>query len=219
MIEKIRISLWDVFTFFLTGLLAATTFLFLMIFSGGTSFREVAAISLKSPSWMVLVVGPVMLTLGGMLLEPVANYADRYVLKYVLGWATRVNSPGLKREEGILEREIKNNYLGRIGGEIDNPYHICKDYVEHKQLSSTFMVFLSRYGFYRNCSFITICAGVAYFFLSDSIVVGSIFLLSAIIVSIVFRRRAQEFYSYQAPSVYRAYLIDKLDWRVKDNGE
>lgn len=74
------------------------------------------------------------------------------------------------------------------------------------------MVYLSRYGFYRNCVFLSLLYGIAAVvevrFWWEGALVGALCLLTAV----VFKRRAEDFYSYMAPAVYRAFLIDKLKW-------
>ena len=76
MIEKIRISLWDLLTFFLSGLL------FTIIFSGHLYFiidknNYKLDINLSDiPTPFTLFVFPILLTLLGMLLEPIANLCD-----------------------------------------------------------------------------------------------------------------------------------------------
>jgi len=102
--------------------------------------------------------------------------------------------------------------LGSLNGKIENPYAICKEYVETKHLSTTFMVFLSRYGFYRNCAFLALFYGISAAVLSSGLLEGSGNLILGFFLSFVFKCRAEDFYSYLAPSIYRAFLIDKVSW-------
>lgn len=213
MIEKVRVSLWDIFTFFMTGLLASLAAACVVLYADPRRAKELfSALSTVAPS-ITLVGAPLVFTLLGMLIEPLANFADRYVLKHLLGWATQPRSGAREAEENLLKEEIRAHYLGALGAKLDNPYQICKDYVEYKQLSTSFMVFLARYGFYRNCAFISIALGVAVALISTTTsgAIGSAII--TLLAVIVFRRRAEEFYSYQAPAIYRAFLIDKIAWK------
>lgn len=214
MIEKVRVSLWDIFTFFLTGLLAALAASALLISYGLIDFSEVTKNISKIPSAISIVAAPLVFTLLGMLLEPPSNYLDKYVLSRILFWASAPKEKHSAEEE-ILRKEICDRYLGSLIGKVSNPYQICKEYVETRQLSTTFMVFLSRYGFYRNCAFISVATGVTAMLLSSTICTGAIALASGLMVAGIFKRRAEDFYSYLAPAIYRAFLIDKLDWVPK----
>lgn len=209
MVEKIRLTLWDIFSFFLTGFLIACIFSISLIALENYSFHAYLVFIKELPSSILLVVAPLLFTLIGMLVEPMANYFDKYILKYLLWWVEKQKDKQ-SVEEVILKEEIKKSHLGSLNGKIDNPFSPCKEYVETKQLSTTFMVFLSRYGFYRNCAFITIMTGLVLAiyiyepFISFSILVITYF------ISAIFKKRLLDFYSYMAPTIYRAFLIDKI---------
>lgn len=215
MIEKVRVSLWDIFTFFMTGFLASSAAAAFVVYVGPLTTLELFSGLSNVPASITLVAAPLAFTLTGMLIEPLANYFDRYILKYALGWATTPRVRTSEAEENFLKQEILARYLGELGGKIENPYQLCKDYVEYKQLSTTFMVFLARYGFYRNCAFISVAAGIAAAVVSATGWAAVLSLIGSLLVAIVFRRRAEEFYSYQAPAIYRAFLIDKITWKIE----
>lgn len=216
MVEKIRLSLWDIFSFFLTGFLATTVALVFFISFGVYPLEQFLGDLKHYPVAITLVAAPLAFTLMGMLIEPIANYVDREAVDKIyrffgpsLGFKIRRCSA----ETELLAEEIRMKYLGSLNGRIDNPYHLCKEYVETKQLSTTFMVFLSRYGFYRNCAFIALASTIPLVLLlqrSWATLLGVIALLFA---ALIFKARSKEFYSYMAPAVYRAFLIDKLDWK------
>ena len=80
MIEKIRVSLWDIFSFFLTGMLVVAVFIAL-----GTTFdwmRTDALIAklLVLPVSLLVIGGSLFFTMLGMLLEPLANYSDTFMV-------------------------------------------------------------------------------------------------------------------------------------------
>jgi hypothetical protein len=220
MVEKIRVSLWDIFSFFFTGFLATLVLVVFFVIYGSLALKELFNTLSTFPAVITLAALPLAFTLLGMVIEPFANYVDKVLeLKYILGWVSKLkekhNSEEIS-EEKFLKDEIRNKYMGYLNGKIDNPFAICKEYVETKQLSATFMVFLSRYGFYRNCAFISIASGVAVLFFSATWYDGTLAFLILVVASAVFKLRAKDFYSYQAPAVYRAFLIDKVSW-VPDN--
>ncbi len=211
MIENIRVSLWDVFSFFLTGLLASCLVVGFLLAYGLWPFTEFVETVAKVPTAITLVAGPLVLTLLGMVIEPLANYFDKFILHWLLAWASKSKHKH-SSEELLLAEEIKSKYLGSLNGRIENPYYICKEYVETKQLSTTFMVFLSRYGFYRNCAFLSMLSGLTGLILERTWLSGIVVFLVCVFAAAIFKRRADDFFSYLAPAVYHAFLIDKLSW-------
>ncbi|WHS99754.1 MAG: hypothetical protein LZT29_02783 [Pantoea stewartii] len=214
MIEKIRISLWDIFTFFMTGVFFSFLSALLFFLTNQVPLpNNLFSNLIKIPTTYIIVVMPVIFILLGLLIEPLANFSDRYLGKYIFFWIKTQNKKRMENEK-IMENYIKENCLGDLNSKMKNPYTLCKEYVETKQLSTTFMVFLARYGFYRNCCYIVLSAGFLYTFsdlkLKSITVLLVIYLLSALI-----KKRADEFYSYQATSVYSAFLIDNLNWPAK----
>lgn len=211
MFEKIRISLWDIFTFFMTGVFfIISSLLFLRVTKRLPELKVFFDDLIKLLATYIVVVIPIVLILFGLLIEPLANFFDRYLGKYLFFWL-KVDSSKRKNNEKIMEGYIKENCLGDLNKCIENPFGLCKEYVETKQLSTTFMVFLARYGFYRNCSFITIFTGFFYFMdIYDC--AAFIWLVVSYLAAALLKKRADEFYSYQATAVYSAFLIDNLNW-------
>lgn len=210
MIDKIRVSLWDIFSFLLTGLLALTVALIFMVALGHATPDDLLSALKAFPAALLLSVGPLACILIGMLVEPLANNVDKLLLQHLdrFLWKRKDSD---ESEEAVLRQEIRSKYLGALNERIDNPFQICKEYVETKELSTTFMVYLSRYGFYRNCTFLAISSAVASIFFGT----GAPAIVSfggCVLIAIVTKRRQLDFYSYMAPAVYRAFLIDKLEW-------
>ncbi len=131
----------------------------------------------------------------------------------------KINEDKRKIDKETMEKYIKENGFGDLNNKIENPFMICKEYVETKQLSTTFMVFLSRYGFYRNCSFIILLFGVVCFLTSSFSCISFLGLIVSYLSSGLLKKRADEFYSYQATTVYSAFLIDNLNWPSKKSSE
>ena len=211
MVEKIRVSLWDIFSFFLTGLLVTIVLAAFFLAYGDLTFKELFGVLSTFPASITLVAVPLVFTLFGIVIEPFANYFDSKILNFNLGWISKPKEKHSK-EEVVLREEIRSKYMGSFNGKIDNPFGICKEYVETKQLSTTFMVYLSRYGFYRNCAFISVASGIALLIFASTWCGGTIGLLCGLAAAAVFKRRAGDFYSLMAPAVYRAFLIDKVSW-------
>ncbi len=204
MIEKIQISLWDLFTFFLSGfLLFAFVVGHLVIFSN-LSMQGIWNALLQVPASVSLFVFPMGFLLFGILLEPLANYFDRLVNYF---WLKVFPEDELQREQESLVSIIKEKHLPSFGIVTDNPYHFCKDFVEAQKVSSTYMVFMSRFGFYRNVAFLSfVSAIVDLFFISNILAAISISFLWLFLWAI-YRKRSADFYGYLAPSIYRNFII------------
>ena len=207
MIEKIRVSLWDIFTFFISGLiLAMWGVAYLIITDHITLAVFISELSIVSAT-VSLFLAPLALTAVGMLYEPIANYFDKAL--NIFWFKVFSEKKKHKEEELVLKDLIRDRYLGDLGQKIPNPYHLCKEYVETKQLSTTFMVFLSRYGFYRNASFLAVVSAATSVYHIGANFQGILVALFFLGIAIVMKHRAEDFYSYLAPCIYRCYLIDK----------
>lgn len=215
MVEKVRLTLWDIFSFFLTGFLLAIIISFIIVIYTEVTFNNYIVFLNNLSSSILLVLGPLLLILMGVVIEPLANYCDKYIFKYLFSWVNKQRDVHCN-EEKVLEKIIKKYYLGKLGKKIDNPFHMCKEYVETKQLSTTYMTFLSRYGFYRNCSFLMFFFGIIVSLIECNNMSFFIFLFTYLLTSL-FKKRSQDFYSYMAPSVYRAFLIDKVEWKKNNH--
>ena len=209
MVEKIRISLWDIFSFFFTGMLASAITIALSIRYGELTFSQFFQILLSIKATILLLIVPFAFTLIGIVVEPFANYFDRRILKFLLGWASK-STQQIINERKLLCEEIRSKYMGSLNGKIEDPYYICKEYVETKQLSTTFMVYLSRYGFYRNCAFISSISGFVALCLELSLCTGLLSFFIGLVATTVFKCRAENFYSYMGSAIYSAFLIDKI---------
>lgn len=210
MFEKIRISLWDIFTFFLTGFFIFLILSVFIVFTENISFKDYISFTKELPATIIVFVAPLLFTLLGMLIEPLANYTDKYIFKYILWWTVNKDKK-MKNTENTLKQHIIEHYLGNLKNTIEELFYICKEYVETNQLSTKFMVFLSRYGFYRNISFIIIFISgfVLSVILVDKYFTSCLIIFSSYLISGVFRKRSQEFYSYMAPTIYATFINDK----------
>jgi hypothetical protein len=214
MIEKIRLSLWDIFSFFLTGFLAMAITLAFFIGRGVYPIAKFLADLKDFPVAITLAAAPLAFTLIGMLIEPIANLLDRAAVdKVYRRFGPKARRRRSSEEEELLADEIHTKYLGSLNGRVKNPYHLCKEYVETKQLSTSFMVFLSRYGFYRNCTFLALLSIIPLSLLLRPWWVNVLGDLGLLFVAVIFKGRSEDYYSYMAPTVYRAFLIDKLNWK------
>jgi hypothetical protein len=214
MIEKVRVTLWDLLTFFLSGFLASIiTFAHFLVLNNDKcilfikSFKDI-------PTSYILFVIPIFLTLIGMLIEPLANICDKKLIAPILLKIKIIKSKNEEEKEelkSIISKIIKTE----INEEITNVYHFCKDYVEQKQLTTNFMIFLARFGFYRNVSFLCFIASIISPFLYDENSEKIIASLIWLTLTVIYKKRSVDFFSYQAPTLYRCFLADR--YIIKQN--
>tara|TARA_R100000656_G_scaffold58224_1_gene45463 strand:- start:3969 stop:4610 length:642 start_codon:yes stop_codon:yes gene_type:complete len=213
MIEKGKLSFWDVGTYLMIGFLSsvcAVAYLF-----WGRSFDFSVYIELlKSISGVLIVILPIWFLLLGMFVEPIANIACKWLEK----------APLLKPRKSHHQESVVRLISKLLPDEDirkDNPYRFCKSVVELKCPNSNHEVFLARFGFYRSLGFI--------FFLSTfmSFIVlgfgcGSTFVaFVCAILGVVFLKRSQIFLNHMSDAVYFNYAAlvygDSVMNRDKDN--
>ena len=214
MIEKIRISLWDILTFLLSGFLFVIVLGFHLYFITDSKSMIVSIKPFEIPTPFILFVFPISITLIGMLLEPISNLCDRIIISPI--WK-KINpkSQNLNREEAkALEKTINDMLCNEHKIQVDSTYHFCKDYIEQKQANANFMVFLARFGFYRNVAFICLMGAIATPFVFGFGYMDWIIAIGWLFLMFVFKKRSNEFYSYLAPTVYRSFLGCQLRERI-----
>lgn len=84
-VNRLRLSLWDVFSFFLTGILFGIIVLIGFILFVEIAIVDIAQTLVSLPTAIIIFVIPLLATLVGLLIEPIASYFDRYVLTPVIG--------------------------------------------------------------------------------------------------------------------------------------
>lgn len=205
--EKVRLTLWDVFTFFLVGAYTTGCVGAILVLRW-PGWLSAALPQIASGSAIVTAVGlGSSAILVGMLVEPFANYLDRYVLSR-LPRQLRVDRDRLNHDDMAVRELAISRLLDPIGLAQSSPFRVLKDYVEREQLAPTVMIFLSRFGFYRSVAAVTLVSSVILAVTSDSGLKAGGLLIAGILAALVFKARSDEFYSYIAPAVYRAALFD-----------
>lgn len=200
MIEKVKVSLWDFYTFFMSGLLLIIVVCFqVAIFSNikFDIFKDFTAF------WAVSLVP--IITILGMILEPFAN-------KFMQVISRKEN----EKELSVLEIRVHELYKDTFNIEIEKPYHYIKDYCIRHDLCLTFMPFLSKFGFYRNASFIFFVSIFSFGYFSESCKIKILGAFSCFLISKLTWDRSKDFYHYQLPSLYRAFLHEVTNLEGKE---
>lgn len=221
--KDFRLHLWDIFVYIGIGALIATL-IGVQDWLHGTGQLDAAVASVEKLSApLAVIIVPTILMLAGALVEPLANGFEK-----VAFWLIRKTSKELETPASgaAIESYIQSHFTNQILGERANPYHLCKEYVEANGLSTTFMPFLAKFGFYRSAAFCLLIFGAfeAWQFAgslsatAERINVTAFASASvAFALVIIYMHRSRQFLSYQAPAVYAAFLGPVLSKLLEKN--
>lgn len=218
--KEFRAYLWDIFVYLGIGAFMATLGVINYLLVAPKPVAALVQILDKTPVSLLIFLVPGSMMLLGALIEPPANQFEKSIL-----WIHKVfqcRKPRIPPSNNgqVLERYIKRHFTNELLGGEESPFSLCRDYVENRDMSTTFMPFLSKFGFYRSAAFCLVVFTVLLIsqsiYYSDgrfNLICGA--LLSCILACSYFYRSAQ-FYSYQAPAVYQAFIGPILEKLVKD---
>lgn len=208
-VDKIKLSLWDVFAFIASSFVLHLAFYINEKFVLGNNFIE-TRINFSEINFTLIFVGTSYLLFSGMIFEPIVNSIYNLVLKII---KDKKNYD--EAEVSDLAEFIKIDIYKRTGFEIKgSPYHYVKDFLNETGKNSLFLAFLSKYGFYRSCAVISL--GLILRNIVNYSCISLISCFAYFIVFLLFFRRANMFYYYQAPTLYRTYLMNynKFDEKI-----
>ncbi|WP_415892064.1 hypothetical protein ACMXYN_12255 [Neptuniibacter sp. PT8_73] len=230
MVENIKLSIWDVYTNFLVGLLVLIiSSLFIYLSSFFDAHRESLQVIYGNLSLGTAVLLPFVLMLVGSIIDPFSNMYCTFlkkISKYSFFAWLRVRE---HRDTTILKESAKKMISSNIEFKTDsdnrdtpNPYRICKAYVEQKGHTYNMQVFLARMGFYRNCSMIFLISGLVFFYVdfdivklifgtvSDCLIVSNVLVfLISVFLSISFFKRSLAFKGHLEYEVFYQYITLK----------
>lgn len=207
-----RSHLWDIFVYIGIGALIVTLAGVEDWLHGTRHLLAAVETVEKLSAALAVIIVPAILMLAGALVEPLANGFEKVVF-WVLRKAGRETT--MARSGTALESYIQRHYTDRILGEGARPYPLCKEYVEANGLSTTFMPFLAKFGFYRSAAFCFLVFGFieAWRFTSSlneaagtANVTAFVSASIAFALVLIYLHRSRQFLSYQAPAVYAAFL-------------
>ncbi|HHE0471612.1 TPA: hypothetical protein ACN362_000901 [Vibrio parahaemolyticus] len=198
MFDNGKLSLWDIFNNLSIGL--ATLLISAYPISLYIDFDKVKTLELLSKFTTVLVITlPVLLLLLGMLIDALSNkFCHIQDFIYRIEKRTPRDQPELKAKVRIIVPEIVSE---------KTMFRFCKAFVLQNCKNNNVDVFLARFGFYRNFSF------VIFTFSFFSYPIHSSILLSIFIffISRVFMVRSYHFLSLLESEVYYNYLVAKVE--------
>lgn len=198
MFDNGKLSLWDVFnnlSIGLTTLLVSAYPVFLYI-----DFDKVKTFELLSKFTTVLVILlPVLLLLLGMFVDALSNRLCNIQNSfYRINRRIPRDQPEIKaRVRKIVPEDISEKTMFRY----------CKAYVLQNCNNTNVDIFLARFGFYRNFSFILFVVSFVSYIPSSSLILS----LAIFIVSREFMKRSFHFRCHLESEVYYNYLVAKIE--------
>lgn len=207
MLEKFKFSLWDIFTFLVTGII-------IIIFCKYYGIL-IKIENVLGTSEMINGVFYIIITYTvGVIYEPISNIVYTFLDKIYLNLPWNKYLRKLKDERDLVykpkvEEIIKNKY--NLSDEKMEIYQVAKLSVMQNDKPNTFMVFLSRFGFYRNLSTLAIFNIIPYTILKFdclNLCLSIIIILIVFILHLLLYNRAKQFYFYAGNEVYRNFIIN-----------
>lgn len=156
-----------------------------------------------------MVIMAIYLLLFGKILEPLANVFFNLLFKIrsFLGCFVslkKIEDVEVNKMNEFIVKSIHENTNYKLTG---SPFHFVKDFLITEGKGELFYVFLSRYGFYRSCVFTCFVLIVRNLFFVSKVTI--FFNLIYFILMMIYFWRSNQFYSYQAPTLYRNYIMYK----------
>jgi len=210
MLQETKISLWDVLTILLSGVLIVAN-----ISVASNSLTE----QLLSPAFVKteVVSGGYFLAIVygvGAAFEPISNLTFKIIdslyirLLKKFSWMKSLREMSAKTDriyKPMAIRIMQDSY-----GVMDQePYHFAKDFVLREQAQCPYMQFLSKFGLYRNISIIVAC-NVVYWGITHcapTSITYWIWIVVGLLLHLLFYRRAREFYLYVGDAIYNNFII------------
>ncbi|MBN2279620.1 MAG: hypothetical protein JXQ65_03485 [Candidatus Marinimicrobia bacterium] len=203
MIEKIKIELWDIFVYLITGVIVLINILLfswkgIIDFIHSIDFQYV----IKLNSFFTTIFFLFSIFSMGLIIEPLANLYEKLFKKFCFfkGLETWRNS-------------IENNYAGiKEFIPLENKkfhYQYCKTYLIQNNIKTEFMAFLSKFGLYRNISFLCFVNGIIILFIKKFDLTSIFISILLIIFSQFYLYRSQKYYCHMTNSILTNFLIFK----------
>ena len=200
MIEKIKFEMWDFFIYFVTGILLILN---LSIYKYQLVIQVLGRINdVQIPSFISTILFLLIPVLLGYIVEPLSNAFGKlnrkfFKFKSLKEWDDSINS----------QFSYISTFIPNIKGN-DNIFHYCKHYLLQQNVANPSMDFLSKFGFYRNISFIFLINSL--YLIYTTIITESNYILISLILfylSQQYQFRSIEFLKHQSQTVVQNFII------------
>lgn len=210
MFEKLQVSIWDLLTYVISGVLMIV------------NLELLTNLKLINLCYTDLFLQPVFIKneflvagyyfalvyLIGAFLEPISNLIfdvlDKVFIK--LPWNKK-----------LFERDknIESSYKNQAKKIIENDYKIidinifgfAREYVVQKDVKTNYMAYLSKFGFYRNLSIFPLLDFAIITICEFSWIKLIISFIICLILNQIFYIRSKRFYQYTGTAIYNVFLM------------
>lgn len=215
MIENLKISLWDLFVYFFSGIIISLSISIHLFINNSTLYCLFIKVFKNSELTSLVLIGTISVILG-LLFEPISNFLNdvitplksrlkKYVWKklFVFSYFTdRWHDDLIKN----CEKEVIDSIPSKLRDKI-KPYQWAKDYIVQNNISAPYMPFLSKYGFYRNLGFIFYLNALVLIILYGWHVKIIITAVTFILIGVLSRYRSDKFFNHLTATIFQHYLI------------
>ena len=208
MIEKFKISVWDLLTFFVSGLLIIITIKYYKIdvkidFDFPISNTDI----IKETVYLILAY-----TIG-IIFEPISNFLFAKLIN-IYEW--KISFKKLKRLTDERDKvyypevvKIGQEKFGFIDTKTDY-YQVARTYLVQKNVETLYMTFLAKFGFYRNLSILLFINSFLFpiYKHSDFSITQTVLTTATIFTLHLFSYiRGREFYLYTGNEIFRNFIM------------
>lgn len=202
-ISDIKLDFWEFFVFFLTGFVFYTVPIALESVLGPLSLN-IPTIKTQGDVTLLSSFGVFLgIFILGVVIDPLANTYQKQLKK--------LSSKKREKRTASIENKIKEMNPD-INFEGISLYKFCKASIEQIDINSSVSTFLSRFGLYRNLSFIFLLHAIIIFF-DGNISLGTKVATSAFLLFLarVLIKRSSLYHIHLESEVYYQYLAHKYE--------
>ena len=206
MIDKAKLGFWELFTYFLIGLLITIFFIIYTTRVDLIALDEILRI-LKDCGALGVVLFPIIFLILGLLFEPIGNFSFKYLER--ISYFKPRESRGVAALEPVIIKYLPAGLGNR------QAFRYCKAVVEQNFPNSNISVFLARFGFYRGLGILMIMLCVVDLILIDWDLYSALQSFIYLSLSIVFIKRAQSFKGHMEYETYYNFIAYKENVKFK----
>lgn len=201
MIKSFNLSLWELYTTFLTGVVSLIFFLIYTVEYMKVDFLAVI-VSLKEQSFLLILILVPPTFAVGMIVEALSIIFEEGILK-------KLDNNLYKKPKSEFRLDKMKQYLQDKlpKGTPIEPYFWCKDYLQQNDIDTPLMTFLGKFGFYRS---------VAFLFYLNTIIVLTLFgfgyfviglAMLSLLIGFLMTKRSIAFYHHTGKTAYTNYIV------------
>jgi len=202
MIEKVKLSLWDFFTYILSGTALLISIMVHCICKGYLPLNIIMDIPFGVSFVLIILV----ILLCGMVLEPAANLFYKLPSLFLNDSKSRFDEFEFKKWDNkitILEHQAKDLVNESTK---ENIFQFCKNWMLVNGVDGQYQAFLGKFGFYRNIAFIFVLNLLAvWLFYNDTLnkLLSSLMLL---LFATLYFHRSRIFFRHISITVYSQFI-------------